>query len=58
MEWIYLIGGLSLGILGYKTGRSDGIDLGIARCLGLLEKHKMINIGDPKFDKIFGSKAK
>ena len=53
IEWIYLAGSLIIGYCAYYSGKGDGLNLGIEHTLSLLEKHKMINIADPKFDKIF-----
>ncbi len=56
IEWVYLAGCLIIGYCAYSGGKTDGVNLGIEHTLTLLEKHKMINIDDPKFDKIFASK--
>lgn len=53
IEWVYLAGGLVIGYCAYHGGKIDGVNLGIEHTLTLLEKHKMINIDDPKFDRIF-----
>jgi hypothetical protein len=53
LEWIYLAGSLIIGYCAYHSGKGDGLNLGIEHTLSLLEKHKMINIEDPRFDKIF-----
>jgi len=53
IEWVYLAGCLIIGYCAYHGGKGDGLNLGIEHTLDLLEKHKMININDPKFDKIF-----
>lgn len=58
MEWIYLAGCLIIGYCAHRSGKNDGINLGIEHTLNLLEKHKVINTKDPIFDKIFGEKAK
>jgi len=56
LEWVYLAGSLIIGYCAYHSGKGDGLNLGIEHTLSLLEKHKMINIGDPRFDKIFATK--
>jgi hypothetical protein len=56
LEWVYLAGCLIIGYCAYYSGRGDGLNLGIEHTLSILEKHKMINIGDPRFDKIFAVK--
>jgi hypothetical protein len=53
IEWIYLGACLIVGYCAYHGGKGDGLNLGIEHTLDLLEKHKMINIDDPKFDQIF-----
>ena len=58
IEWVYLAGGLVIGYCAYHGGKIDGVNLGIEHTLTLLEKHKMINIDDPKFDKIFQANKK
>jgi hypothetical protein len=58
IEWIYLAGSLIIGYCAYYSGRGDGLNLGIEHTLTILEKHKMINIGDPRFDKIFNVNKK
>jgi len=55
IEWIYLAGCLIIGYGAYHGGKGDGVNIGIEHTLSLLEKHKMIDISDPKFDKIFAS---
>lgn len=55
IEWIYLAGCLIMSYCAYFAGKGDGVNLGIEHTLNLLEKHKMIDISDPKFDKIFAS---
>lgn len=52
-EWIYLAGCLTIGYCAYHGGKIDGVNLGIEHTLTLLEKNKMIDIHDPKFDRIF-----
>lgn len=56
IEWIYLGACLIIGYCAYHGGKGDGVNLGIEHTLSLLEKHKMIDIQDPKFDKIFASR--
>ena len=56
IEWIYLGACLIIGYCAYYGGKQDGVNMGIEHTLSLLEKHKMINIQDPKFDKIFASR--
>jgi len=53
IEWIYLGACLIVGYCAYHGGKGDGLNLGIEHTLNLLEKHKMIDISDPKFDQIF-----
>ena len=53
IEWIYLAGCLIIGYCAYHGGKGDGVNLGIEHTLTLLEKNKMIDIHDPKFDRIF-----
>ncbi len=55
IEWIYLAACLIIGYCAYHGGKGDGVNIGIEHTLSLLEKHKMIDITDPKFDKIFAS---
>ena len=56
IEWIYLGACLIIGYCAYHGGKGDGVNIGIEHTLSLLEKHKMIDIQDPKFDKIFASR--
>ena len=56
IEWIYLGACLIIGFCAYHGGKGDGINIGIEHTLSLLDKHKMIDIRDPKFDKIFQAK--
>lgn len=53
VEWVYLAGCLIIGFCAYYGGKMDGLNLGIDHTLTLLDKHKMIDIKDPRFDKIF-----
>ncbi len=53
IEWIYLAGCLVIGYCAYHGGKIDGVNLGIEHTLTLLDKNKMIDIRDPKFDRIF-----
>jgi len=56
IEWIYLAGCLVIGYCAYHGGKIDGVNLGIEHTLTLLDKNKMIDIRDPKFDRIFANK--
>jgi hypothetical protein len=58
IEWIYLGACLIIGYCAYHGGKGDGLNLGIEHTLNLLEKHKMIDISDPKFDQIFNVEKK
>lgn len=58
IEWVYLAGCLIIGYCAYRSGKGDGVNLGIDHTLTLLEKNKMIDINDPKFDKIFAVNKK
>lgn len=58
IEWIYLGACLIIGFCAYHGGKGDGINLGIEHTLSILDKHKMIDIKDPKFDKIFQTNKK
>lgn len=55
IEWVYLAGSLIMGFCAYFAGKGDGVNLGIEHTLTLLDKHKIIDIKDPVFDKIFAS---
>jgi len=56
IEWVYLAGCLIIGYCAYRSGKGDGVNLGIEQTLTLLEKHNMISVSDPKFDEIFTKK--
>jgi len=56
IEWIYLAGSLIIGFCAYLSGKGEGVNIGIEHTLTLLEKNKMIDIRDPKFDRIFANK--
>ncbi len=53
IEWIYLAGSSVIGYCAYHIGKFEGVNLGIEHTLTLLDKHKVIDIKDPVFDKIF-----
>jgi hypothetical protein len=57
-EWIYLTGSLVIGYCAYYSGKADGLNLGIEHTLMLLEKNRLIDCTDPRFDKIFKPKTK